>query len=421
MNSAGRSAMPRPQSVFRTPGYGAYWTSYSVSSFGTYVTALALQVLVLVELGGTAVEVGIVSSARWLPYLALGLIAGVLVDRHRRRPVLIGADLVRAGILVAIPVLHLAGALSLVALLVLIVLFGTAALFGDAAQQSLLPLIVARKQLIAAHANTDKSDAVAQTLGPTFGGGLVTIVSAPLAMLVEAGARMVSAVAVSRIRVTEVPPRAEDRNIWRELAEGVRWVYRHSTLAPLALGTHAWFLANSMLTPVFVAFVMLGLGLSALEFGVSLAAAGVGALVGAFLSIRLGMRWGPGPVIIACKVLMAVGCATLALAPAVGSVLPSLIALVAGQAVIGLAMGISNANEMGFRQAVTPDNLQGRMNTTIRSINRAMIVVGAPLGGVLAVTLGYRPTLWILAGCFLAIGLYLTISPFRGARHLELD
>lgn len=419
MSLAGPESMRRRVSVFRTPGYGAYWTSYSVSSFGTYVTALALQVLVLLELGGTALDVGMVSSARWLPYLVLGLIVGVLVDRRRRKPVLIGSDLARAGILVAIPVLHLAGALNLPVLLLLVVLFGTVSLFGDAAQQSLLPLVVSRPQLLDAHANTDKSDAVAQTLGPTIGGGVVTTLGAPIAMLVEACARVISAFAVWRIRVTEAPPEVQDRSIRRELAEGLRWVYRHRTLAPLALATHAWFLANSMLTTVFVSFVMLGLGLSAFKFGLSLAAAGVGALVGAFVSIPLGIRWGPGLTVVGCHTLMALGCGIIALAPASDAAWPALATLVAGQFVIGLSMGTSNANEMGFRQAVTPDNLQGRMNTTIRSINRAMIVVGAPLGGVLAVALGYRPALWIVAGAFLVIAAGLSLSPFRGTRHVD--
>lgn len=72
--------------VFRLRGFLLYWTSYTVSGFGTYVTTLALQVLILVDLGGTVVDVGLLNAARWLPYLLLGLIVGALVDRRRRRP-----------------------------------------------------------------------------------------------------------------------------------------------------------------------------------------------------------------------------------------------------------------------------------------------------------------------------------------------
>ncbi len=72
---------------------------------------------------------------------------------------------------------------------------------------------------------------------------------------------------------------------------------------------------------------------------------------------------------------------------------------------------------MGYRQAVTPDRLQGRMNTTMRSVNRAMIVIGAPIGGLLADTIGYRPMLWIVAGGFIAVAAGLGLSRYRTA-HL---
>ena len=165
-------------------------------------------------------------------------------------------------------------------------------------------------------------------------------------------------------------------------------------LAPLALATHGWFLFNSMLGTVYVPFVLLGLGLSPFGLGLTLAAAGVGGLVGSLLSVRVGLRYGAGRTVVACHVAMPVAWAAIALAPQ-GPV-PVVVAVVAaGQLVYGLALGAENANEMGYRQAVTPDELQGRMNTTIRSVNRAMIVVGAPLGGFLADAFGYRPVLWV--------------------------
>lgn len=95
-----------------------------------------------------------------------------------------------------------------------------------------------------------------------------------------------------------------------------------------------------------------------------------------------------------------------------------MVALVAaGQFLYGLGMGIENANEMGYRQAVTPDELQGRMNTTIRSVNRAMVVVGAPVGGLLADAIGYRPTLWIAIVGVAVVAVVLAASPFRHARN----
>jgi MFS family permease len=201
-----------------------------------------------------------------------------------------------------------------------------------------------------------------------------------------------------------------------EIREGLRWVYRHPVLAPMAVGSHGWFLFNSILGTVYVVFALSGFGLSAVELGLTLAAAGVAALLGSSLSTRFGRRWGAGRAVIASNLVMTVGWVVIALAPGESRVL-CVVVLAIGQGLYGFGLGLSNANEMGYRQAITPDHLQGRMNTTIRSANRAMIVLGAPLGGVLAVAIGYRPTLWIAIGGFLVVAAFLSASPFRSARH----
>src|SRR5690606_25693073 len=145
----------------------------------------------------------------------------------------------------------------------------------------------------------------------------------------------------------------------------------------------------------FVAFVLLSLHLDALHLGITLAAAGVGALLGSLSSTRLGIRWGAGHATIVANLLMPLGWIVIAVAPGIGvaaggtdidagAVTTVVVVLCLGQFVYGLGMGLENANTLGYRQAVTPDALQGRMNTSIRSVNRAMIVVGAPLGGILA-------------------------------------
>ena len=133
---------PGRRDVFRIRGFFAYWASYTVSGFGTYVTTLALQVLVLVSLHGTAADIGLLNAARWLPYLVLGLVVGALVDRRRRRPVLIGSDLGRAVLLALIPLFFVLGVLNIPVLLAIVCAVGLLSLFGDAASQSLVPRIV---------------------------------------------------------------------------------------------------------------------------------------------------------------------------------------------------------------------------------------------------------------------------------------
>ncbi len=385
-----------------------------MSEFGSYVTVLAVQVLVVVDLGGTAAEVGLVNAARWLPYLLVGVLVGVLVDRARRRPLLIGTDLARGVLLLAVPVLAWTGHLGVGGLMAVLVLFGLLSLVNDAASQSFVPRLVPSQLLTPAHARLDQSDAVAQASGPALAGGLVSLVGAPAAVLVDAASFLVSGALLTRVPATEAPGRRVSlRGVGRDAAEGLRWVYRHPTLRSFAVGTHGWFLCSGSAGALLVPYAVRTLGLSAFGLGLALAAAGVGALVGSSAAVRLGARFGAGWVVIAAWVSTAVAWAGMALAAdsAAGWALFG-----AGQLLLGLGMGAENANSMGYRQAVTPDRLQGRMNTTMRSVNRAMIVVGAPLGGWLGDRFGYRPVLAGAAAGFLVVAVALALSRYRDAR-----
>lgn len=411
------------EAVFRLPGYARFWTAETVSGFGTYITTLALQVLVVVDLQGSATDVGLLNAARWLPYVLVGLLVGALIERSRRQPLCVATDLGRALLLWAIPVLWATDLLSVPVLMGVMAVFGLLSLVNDAASQSLLPRLVPRQSLVMANARLNQSAAVAETSGPALAGGLVTLLGAPVAVLVDAVTYLVSGLVIARIKVTEAVAPATRTRGWlgRETREGLAWIYRHPTLAPLALSTHAWFVCNSMLVTVYVPFALLGLGLSAFELGITLAGAGVGGLLGSLAAPAAGRRWGAGPVVIACRAGMPVGWGIVALAPAVGAGddgrLTTVAVLLLGQLLVGLAMGLENANEMGYWMAVTPDALQGRMNSTRRSVNRGMIVLGAPLGGVLADALGHRPTLWIALSGFVLVAGGLFLSPFRHARQ----
>lgn len=400
------------------PGFRTYWTAATIGAFGSSVTVIAIQVLVVSVLDASATEVGLIRAVQLLPYLLLGLVVGALVDRMRRKPVLVWSNVLLAATLLVIPALWLLDRLSLSAVAVVLFLFGTLNVIEFAAVQSFLPRLVPRSELLAANARLDQSETVAQTTGPVVGGGLVSLLGAPWAVLVDAVSYLVSAVLIARVPIDEPPPRPTTTRLRQEISEGIRWIYRHPTLAPLAWSTHVWFLGNSMAATVLVPFALRPLGLSPLTYGIALALAGVGGLIGALLATRLGHAFGAGPVVLVGRFLTMVAWAVVALAPSAssGTVLP-LIVVATGQLVLGLGMGLENANEMGYWQANTPDEVQGRVNATRRSANRTIAVAGAVAGGLLADLLGFRPTLWLAVAVFAVASAILALSPFRSARH----
>ncbi|MBW4722247.1 MFS transporter [Saccharothrix obliqua] len=400
-----------------THAFARFWAADTVSLVGTHVTTLALGVLAMGELGASSAELGLIQAAPWVPYLLFGLLAGVLVDRVRRRPVLIGADLARSAVLGMIPLLHVAGVLSVPVLVGLMAVFGTLSLAYDAAHQSFLPRLVPASGLTRANARMEQTRATAQSVGPMVAGWLTKAVGAPFAIVVDAVSYLLSALILTTVRVAEPVPRSASRDLWGELRSGLAWVYRHPVLSPLALTSHTWFLFNSMVTPVFAFLMYRELGFDEFQMGLVFAFGGVGSVVGASLSTRAAERFGPGAIIVLGRWLTP---AAYALVPFSSHGATGLVLLCAAQFTWGFGVGIDGPPEMGYRQAVTPDHLQGRMNATIRSVNRGMIVLGAPLGGALAAVTSTRTAVWVAVAGLLAQAAAITLSPVRRARQPEV-
>lgn len=417
--------MSRESGVFTIPGFARLWAADTISGFGAPITLVAVQTLVLLGLDGTAADAGLVTAARWLPYLLFGVVVGALVDRRRRLPIMVATDTALAAVLLVVPALWFLDDLTVPVLIGVMVVVGLLSLFADAASQSIMPRMVPAPRLQAAHARLDQSGAVAQVGGPAVAGALVALVGAAAAVVVDAATYLVSAVLVRRVPVDE--PRwhgsGEPRSFRKEIREGLAWVYRQRKLGSLAVLTHGWFVCNAMLTPVFAALVLLDAGASPFALGVALAGAGLGSLIGASVSTRVGRRLDAGPTIILSHAITTVGVAILAVTSAAidtaWSTAAILAALTCGQGLHGFAMGLSNSHEMGYRQMITPDGLQARTNTTMRSVNRAMIVVGAPLGGVVADAAGTATTLAIIATGFGLVTLAMSVSPVREARYAD--
>ena len=399
--------------LLESSDFKLFWASDSVSMVGSSVTMVALQPLGLSALHATGTEMGVLRAASWLPYLLFGLIAGVLVDRCRRKPILVGADLGRFALVGLIPLLAALDRLTMPTLIVLMMAVGTLSLAYDAAHQSFLPRLVPTSRLTEANARLQQTDAVAQVAGPALAGALVQVVSAATAMLVDAVSYLVSGLLLARVRVEEPVERPASRHLGRELREGLSWMYTHRMLAPMAVTTHVWFLCNAMVTVVTPIYMYRVLGFSALEVGVTVAAGGVGGVVGALLSTRIGRRFGTGPTIVAGKWLTPLA---YLLIPLAGNGIVGLVLLAAAQLVFGFSIGMDSPVEMGYWQSVTPDRLQGRVNGARRSLNRGAIVLGGPLGGALSDWLGVSTVLWIGITGLAAQAVALTLSPVRTLR-----
>ncbi len=382
------------------PGYVRFWAASTASDFGTYITTIAINVIVVLTLHGGAGSVGLVSACRWLPYPLLGLFAGAWVDRHRRKPILVAGDFGRGAILLSISVLGLGGWLTVPLLAVHVFAFGALSIAADAAFQSFVPELVPRQLLVRANARLEQSDSVAQTTGPALAGWFMQIVTAPAAILVDAASYFVSGLVIATIRQPLSPSGTTGKGepLFGRIREGLAWVYRHPRLGPLALTTNLWFLFNSMFNVVFTVYALREREMGPAAFGVVLACAGVGAVLGTLVTSRVGDLIGAGRVMVLSRSVYPVAFLIIAAAgfTPVGH-WTGLVAIGLGQFLIGIALGLEGPQEMGYQQAITPDRLMGRMSATRRSINRGVIVIGAPLGGLLANAIGNRPTMCVAA------------------------
>lgn len=411
----------RPGEVLRLPAFALFWSSSTLGALTGAVTTVAFQVLIVTTLGASAFEIGLLNAASVVPYLLFGLVVGALMDRWRRRPALVLASLARAIVLAAVPVLWLTGTLTVWSFGSVILLYGALTLIADSAAQPLLPRLVPRTQLVAANARLGQAGTVAQTAGPALGGAVVAWLGAPLAIVIQTVSYLVSALLLSRIRVDEPKQerRTDDRHIGHDIVEGLRWTYSHRTLAPLAASIHVWFLGNSMALTTFAPFALRELDVGPLVFGIVLAMGGLGGFVGAVIAPATGRRFGVGGAVLAGRILAPVAWVVVLAAPLTADTSLALVAipLGVGQFLFGLGIGVEDPNEMGYRQAVAPDRMQGRMNASIRTVNRVAFLIGSLVAGVLATVFDYRLTIGVSVAVFAIAALIVVFSPLRTARH----
>ena len=374
------------------------WVGQTVSVFGSMVTRTALPFTAILVLGATPFQMGLLNAADLLPGIALGLVAGAWVDRLRRKPILIAADLARAALLISIPIAALASTLRIEHLYVVALLVGACTILFDVAYLSYLPSLVPRERLVEANARLEASASVAEVGAFGATGWLVQWLGAPAAIVIDAVTFLFSAGSLASIRAREPDPpaRSERRRRWRELIEGLRATFSEPELRTLAGSVVIHELSLGIGGAVFMVFVTRELGFEPGALGMFFAVGGVSAMLGAFAAAPLGARAGVYRVMIAGLVVS--GLATLLVPLARGATATSAVLLIAQQLIGDAGAVIYSVHQISRRQAITPEHSRGRVNAGIRVLGLSLALVGALGGGLLAEAFGLRSVL-VLAGC----------------------
>ena len=408
---------PFRRGVFQVRSYRMLWIATTISVFGSHITEVAMPLLAVNTLDATSLEAGVIRASSQLPSLLFGLLIGVWVDRLRKRPLLMWADLIRGGLLMTIPVAALWDRLNVPLLCIVAFGVGTLRLVYDIAESALVPHMVPRDRLIEANARMEVSYTSAQTGGPAIAGVLVGLFTAPFAIFVDALSYVGSALFVRKVDTVE-PPIAPSPpgSIRTEIAEGVRFTLNQPTLrAILVTMTVVNFFGHMFLT-VYVLYMKRDLGLSDVTVGLVFAAGGAGALIGALITEPLNRRFGVGPTMVAGQLFFGV---TGLLIPLAVVVPEYALALVIGAEFLAyLGEMPFFLNGMTLLQSLSPDHLRGRVVSTRKFVTWGVQPFGSIAGGVLGGLITVPLTLVVGEIGILAAAIYLLCNPIRGLRTI---
>jgi MFS family permease len=395
------SADSPTRSLWRTPDFLKLWTGETVSLLGSQVSLLAIPLAAISILHASNFEVGLLASSETLPFLVVGLPAGVWVDRWRKRPILISGDIGRAIALGSIPIAYAGGWLTIWQLYAVAFTTGVLTVFFDVAYQSYFPTLVGREHLVDGNAKLEISQSVAHIGGPGLAGELIHLLRAPTAVAVDAASFLASAVGIATIRRPELGrtavPRHQRAGMLREIREGLRYVLGHRVLRRIAGATGTSNFFSSLWFTVLLLYMVRTLHFGAGTIGLIFFLGNFGVLLGALLASPLGRRFGIGPV---CCASVAVGGFSGLLGP-LATRSNGIAILATSWFVTAASNPIYNVNQVSLRQSICPERLLGRMNATMRFLVWGTMPIGGFVAGVLSTAIGLRPALWVgaVGGC----------------------
>jgi MFS family permease len=405
-------------SLWRHRDFLKLWGAQTTSTFGSQIASLAYPLTAILVLQATTFQVGLLQATGTAAAAIVGLFAGVMVDRARRKPILFASDLGRAALALSIPLAAAFGVLRIEQLYVVAFLSGALGILADVAGMAFLPSLLEKEQLVEGNSKLGTTESVALIAGPGLSGLLIQMATAPFVIFIDAISFAVSAVFVWQIRAPEIAPERENRRgIWTEIGEGLRFVYGNPILRPLAESIALYFLFRQIVLTLFTLFAVRELNLQPLLLGVIFSALGFGFLLGALTVRFIAARIGVGQTMIGANLINILAMALVPLAS--GSMIFVTFLLALSHFLHAFAVQVNGINLMSLRQAITPAHLQGRMNASFRFVNVGMMMFGSLTAGIAGELIGLRATLVIGAAGMLLPFLRLLFSPVRRLQRLS--
>ncbi|MGW1810679.1 MFS transporter [Streptomyces sp. NPDC002078] len=406
-------------SLWRHRDFMLLWGGQSVSLIGAQVTVLALPLLATLTLHASTFQVALLTSFSTLPWLLFSLPAGVIVDRSRKREVMLWCDVARFAVLCTVPVAGALGALSLVQLYAVALVSGTLAVLFNSAYLSFPGILLTKSQLVDANGKVSTASAAAGVIGPSSAGFLVALVGAATAVTADAVSYLVSAGGLLLVRFREprpAPKPASDRGFRRELSAGLRIIVADRILTFVTISNSLGNFLLAAISSVWVLYAVRDLGWSAQTVGLVGGISAVGGVIGSLIAKPLIKRYGLVRVLLFSPVPFAPGQIVA------GYVLPG----VHGQIMVTIGFTVTlasaltyNIAQRSYRMASCPPGMLGRLNATASWLQWGLRPLAGVVGGALGTALGLRPTVLLFAWLLPSVAVILWLSLLRKDRGTE--
>ncbi|MGB6581664.1 MAG: MFS transporter [Streptosporangiaceae bacterium] len=418
MPVAGQDAISAPHrfgGVLWQRNFRLLWVGESISAIGNAMAVVGVPLLAVESLHASTFVVAALTAAAYLPWLVIGLPAGVWVDRLPRRPLMIICDVVSALLYASLPIAAWLGALTIGQVVIVALAAGSCNVFFSTAYRAYLPSLVTAADLIEGNAKLQGSMSVANICGRGAAGIVAQAVGYAAALLFNAASFLVSAACLLLIRTGTPPHEPVPRDTVRaEISAGIRFIARDRFLRPLTIYPAVSNLAYSGSTALVVVFLIRVAGFGAAAVGLLMAFAGIGGLLGAVTARRLARRLGTARTLW----LSALGTGLFGLLIPLTATGPRAACYAIGSAVVAAGIIIFNTIASSFRQTYCPPSMLGRITASMSFLVFGSIPLGALLAGALGDTLTVRAALWVTLTIYALSGTLLLTPVLRTERDL---